>query len=380
MSQLKSEQGTQISAKAFGPDSGTSEYHLIIKPSPGLSSFIRQMESIADALDGFMGNHSGFNVVFERWFVSDSASQQHLVEEFRKDADHAVSIIQQPPLDGTKTTLLAILQKDMQSRPIDGQDGLFEVKHGDFRHIRTSSRRSYGISSLNQAKELLIGYSEQLNEMGCSLLDNCIRTWFFVRDIDTNYAGVVNARNNVFAAQGLNTGTHFIASTGIAGESESPQSTVQFEAYAIDGLKEGQVKYIQALDHLNPTYQYGVSFERGTYIDYGNRRDIIISGTASIDNKGKILYQGDILKQTVRVIDNVTALLKNAGSGFDDVMHIIVYLRDIADAAAVSHFFKDHFPDIPTVITYAPVCRPGWLIEIECMAIKTQAIYGIPSY
>ena len=27
-------------------------------------------------------------------------------------------------------------------------------------------------------------------------------------------------------------------------------------------------------------------------------------------------------------------------------------------------------PGIPTVITLAPVCRPTWLIEMECIAIK----------
>jgi len=32
--------------------------------------------------------------------------------------------------------------------------------------------------------------------------------------------------------------------------------------------------------------------------------------------------------------------------------------------------FAQRFPDIPVVITLAPVCRPTWLIEMECMAIR----------
>ena len=50
--------------------------------------------------------------------------------------------------------------------------------------------------------------------------------------------------------------------------------------------------------------------------------------------------------------------------------HIIVYLRDIADYAVVKEMFDKRFPDIPRVVTLASVCRPGWLVEMECMAVK----------
>ena len=28
------------------------------------------------------------------------------------------------------------------------------------------------------------------------------------------------------------------------------------------------------------------------------------------------------------------------------------------------------FPNVPRMITLAPVCRPGWLVEMECMAVR----------
>jgi len=31
--------------------------------------------------------------------------------------------------------------------------------------------------------------------------------------------------------------------------------------------------------------------------------------------------------------------------------------------------FEEKLPETPFVITLAPVCRPQWLIEMECMAI-----------
>lgn len=38
----------------------------------------------------------------------------------------------------------------------------------------------------------------------------------------------------------------------------------------------------------------------------------------------------------------------------------------------VKALFAEHFPNIPTVITLAPVCRPTWLVEMECMAVKEK--------
>ena len=145
------------------------------------------------------------------------------------------------------------------------------------------------------------------------------------------------------------------------------------DAYAVAGLQSSQVSYLYAPTHLNPTHEYGVSFERGTRVDYGDRRHVLISGTASIDNRGEVVHVGDIRRQTLRMWDNVEALLSEAEMDFSHVCHLIVYLRDVADYAVVSEMFDHRFPNIPKVFLLAPVCRPGWLIEMECMAVKGVA-------
>ena len=99
---------------------------------------------------------------------------------------------------------------------------------------------------------------------------------------------------------------------------------------------------------------------------------LIISGTASINNKGEVMYPGDIEKQTLRMWENVETLLNEASCTFDDVMQIIVYLRDISDCQIVKSLFDRKFPQIPWIITLAPVCRPQWLIEMECVAVKCE--------
>ena len=49
---------------------------------------------------------------------------------------------------------------------------------------------------------------------------------------------------------------------------------------------------------------------------------------------------------------------------------MVVYLRDPSDYELVSSLFEERFHDKPYVIVLAPVCRPGWLVEMECMAVK----------
>jgi enamine deaminase RidA (YjgF/YER057c/UK114 family) len=93
-------------------------------------------------------------------------------------------------------------------------------------------------------------------------------------------------------------------------------------------------------------------------MEYGDRQHVYISGTASINNKGEVVHVGDIVRQTERMWENVGALLTEAGSSFDDIAHLIVYLRDISDYDIVRELFRQRFPEVPCVITLAPVCRP----------------------
>ena len=209
-------------------------------------------------------------------------------------------------------------------------------------------------------------------EQHCTLQANCLRTWFFVRDVDLNYAGVVKARKELFATQGLTAETHYIASTGIEGAPANPDSYVQMDGYAVEGIDPEQITYLKASSHLNPTYEYGVTFERGTAIRYGDRKQIFLSGTASIDNTGAICFPGDVIQQTQRMMENIEALLQEAGASTQDIVQAITYLRDPADYVLVRNYFEQHYPDLPQLIVKAPVCRPGWLIETECIALTAQ--------
>ena len=350
---------------------GVSEYHAMLRVTNPRLTFAEQIESLQAAYDHLVSNElPGAVAVLKRYFLSDAANQANILLATQVEhSDCALSIIEQPPLDGTKVALWVYLQTGVQTRTLPHGD--YEVSHGGYRHLWSASNFNKASKSEYQTRLLLNDYVMRLAEQGCSLADNCIRTWFFVQNVDVNYGGVVKARNEVFLTQNLTEKTHFIASTGIAGRHADHEVLVQMDAYAVDGIQKEQVHYLYAPTHLNPTYEYGVSFERGTYIDYGDRRHVFISGTASINNRGEIMYPGDIRRQTERMWENVEVLLAEAECTFEHVGHLIVYLRDIADYTVVQEMFEERFPNIPKVYLQAPVCRPGWLVEMECMAVKS---------
>ncbi len=367
-------QSAKTLTEIFKYDGGdkVSECHVMIHCTWPEGTYEEQLNAVLNAYDALLGHElKGFVAVFKRYFLSDAANQADLLLAITAEgSDCALSVVEQPPLNGTKVALWAYLQEGVRTQVL--HNGLFEASHGGYRHLWSAGAFNRAANAEYQTRLLLNDYVMQLVEQGCKLAENCVRTWFFVQDVDVNYGGVVKARSEVFVTQGLTEKTHYIASTGIGGRHADPKVLVQMDAYAVDGLQPGQMRYLYAPAHLNPTYEYGVTFERGACVDYGDRRHVFISGTASINNKGEVMYPGDIRRQTQRMWENVEALLAEAECTFDDVGQMLVYLRDPADYRVVKALYDERFPRTPKVILQAPVCRPGWLIEMECMGVKAQ--------
>ena len=76
----------------------------------------------------------------------------------------------------------------------------------------------------------------------------------------------------------------------------------------------------------------------------------------------------------------VEALLAEAECTYDDVSEMVVYLRDLADYELVKEMYEERFKDKSYVIVLAPVCRPGWLVEMECMAVKAVNNPELPTF
>ena len=358
-----------VKMASFRKEEGFCEYHMMVHASAS-GSFEHQVDAVHSAFDAALkGECAQARPVFMRYFLSDVSNQTDLLNgKLENRRECAVSVIGQPPLDGSKVALWAYMVSDAE--PVCCGEGHWSADYLGYKHIWSGNACGTGASSEEQTEMLLDSYGNVLESQACDIPDNCLRTWFFVQDVDVNYAGVVKGRKERFDMMGLTKDTHYLASTGIAGNNGLRDSAVTLDAYAVAGLPQEKVTYLKVSTHLNPTHEYGVTFERGTAVDYDDRRHVLISGTASIDNRGEIAHPGDVKNQTLRMWENVEVLLAEAGCTYGDVAHMIVYLRDIADYADLKAMYEERFPAHPKVFVWAPVCRPGWLVEMECMAIK----------
>jgi enamine deaminase RidA (YjgF/YER057c/UK114 family) len=135
---------------------------------------------------------------------------------------------------------------------------------------------------------------------------------------------------------------------------------------------------ITSLDVLNEAYDYPrpSSFSRGMRIDLNGLAILLISGTASIDDRGQSIHVGDVRAQTQRTFYNIARLLESEGGTWKDIVRTTCYLRDIErDYAAFNEertlFYRAQGLDPLPASTgiQAILCRPELLVEIEAIAM-----------
>lgn len=330
------------------------------------------------------------SAVFRRIFLSDAINQIGSVEASplmaqTPDNPVAVSLVQQRPLPGSKIALLAYHMTGLTpltKRRLSPKHII--VERDGLRHL-WSTRLCCGARAASapeevHTREVFRSLLETLQKQAGTLEANCVRTWLYMKDVDVFYRGMVNSRRDLFIDHGLTEDTHYIASTGIEGCCEHQFDLVSMDAYSILGLKPEQTFYLNDFERLCATKDYNVTFERGTRIAYADRAHHYISGTASIDKFGNTIHLGDVMAQLDLALINVDALLRSGGASINDMMYMIVYLRDASDHARIREALAERLPGLPLVIVEGPVCRPEWLIEVEGVAVATHDAPNLPSY
>jgi len=374
----------------YGAKGGAEHFIAVVVPSDlDLNMQIGFVEERYDAARRSLGLASD-TAVFRRIFLSDVLNQAPLIRNSGLALDPpdnpvATSIVQQAPLSGAKLALLAYhvdSSKPLLRRRLSPKHLIIE-KNGH-RHLWSTrlctDDHEVSGSSAAQTEKIFGDLIDTLNNEGANLRDHCVRTWIYLKDVDVFYQGMVDSRRALFARNGLTSDTHFIASTGIEGACAHRFDLVAMDAYSILDLAPEQITYLNDFDRLCPTADYKVTFERGTRVGYSDRAHHFISGTASIDSAGRVMHRGDVLRQLERAIGNVAALLHSGAAGLDDLMHLLVYLRDPADFARVDGYLADRFPGLPVLIVQGAVCRPDWLVEVEGIGVAPNAEPALPAF
>jgi enamine deaminase RidA (YjgF/YER057c/UK114 family) len=381
--QISYETQQRLKCSRFSTESGAEEYYIVATAHEGIS-FFDAIEEISALYETALLENGLEKPTLQmiRFYLSDITNDYPKLagsELFNSVKNGAVSLVGQKPINGGALGIIAY--------HIKSKDGYFSQKVtrdlNDYKNQNVFSvGKNYSMlwntclvnNASRDSERQTVGIFDTtrsfLDNHSMTIRNNTVRTWIYCRDVDNNYAGMVKARRELFDSLGLTHETRYIASTGIEGKTVDPDCLIVIDALSMGNICEEQIIRIEAPENLSSTHHYGVTFERGTRIRFGDRSHLHISGTASIDPAGKIVYVGDVQNQLHRTIDNVEALLASQNADLNDMQYLILYMRDPKCYPLIEDIVSLRIPsDVPIMIVEGPVCRPGWLVEMEGVGI-----------
>jgi 2-iminobutanoate/2-iminopropanoate deaminase len=95
---------------------------------------------------------------------------------------------------------------------------------------------------------------------------------------------------------------------------------------------------------------------------------VFISGQACVNPQTNEFELGDIQAETRRTLQNVSAILKAAGSSLDDVVRVSVFLADMKDFDEMNKVYKQFFPKDQPARTTVGAQLSKIKIEVDCIA------------
>lgn len=97
---------------------------------------------------------------------------------------------------------------------------------------------------------------------------------------------------------------------------------------------------------------------------------LFVSGQLPLDPATGTFVEGGIEEQTARCLDNIKAILAQAGISMDSVVKTTVFLADMDDFAAMNKVYSSYFKTDPPARSAFQVARlpKNGQIEIEAIA------------
>ena len=99
---------------------------------------------------------------------------------------------------------------------------------------------------------------------------------------------------------------------------------------------------------------------------------LFCSGQIAIDPATNQVFTGDVKTQTEMVMKNISAVLQEAGLGFQNVVKTTIFLTNMADFQVVNEVYGKYFSELPpSRSTVAVAALPkGVNVEVEVTAIN----------
>jgi enamine deaminase RidA (YjgF/YER057c/UK114 family) len=373
-----------------GPEA--RDLYLHCRPPAETTGAGHQAEAIYRAILGVLEAEGGGvgSVVAETVFLRNLRESVESVREARHRvlAAHgrtthrpATTEIEQPPLNEhawLEVSVQAVLPNESPARfePIEAVPacGCAECARAHGLRIHVGEETRFHAAALcgrgENAYEQTLGMfalaEGLLRQAGMEFRD-VVRTWIHLRHIDRDYGDLNRARRAFFKAREIDP---VPASTAIGGGPVSEAHDLCLGVYAVKAGRRPLVRTVMTSPTLNEAVEYGADFVRGMKVVETNKVALHVSGTASIDERGRTAHVGDFEAQADRMLVNIAALLEGQGADFGDVTSAITYLKHPAHAARLRE--KLHaagFEGFPHALVAAPICRPDLLCETEALAV-----------
>ena len=92
---------------------------------------------------------------------------------------------------------------------------------------------------------------------------------------------------------------------------------------------------------------------------------VFLSGQIALDPQTQQIVEGDVARQTERVLENLKGIVEAAGSSIQRVVKTTVFLSDINDFAAMNEVYARYFTAHPPARSTVEVARLPRDVRVE---------------
>lgn len=358
-----------------------TEYYFTIHPTPETGgSLTAQIQSVYGCLIEQLQALNA-RILYERIYADEAAwsevtiERQKLLEAVDRFDQGKAALFDGGPCEGSGLSGIQVWAiSGVELKPVVHRGAvcgrIFRVAEGEYA-ILSAIQSEPEPDKLKHAYRMFEEAAVLLQDIGFSYKTNILRTWIYLEDILAWYDDFNRARSTIYRKIGVMASDGFLpASTGI-GFSVPGEGFCLMDVLAFKRAEGSDVTIKRCFNPLqNEAPDYGSAFTRGTELTVGDLRTALISGTASIDESGATIHQGDARRQMIRTIENIQALLVQSGLRWEDISQGTVFLPSRDLHAVYQEVAREmNLPRTPLMEVVGVVCRDDLLVEIEAVAV-----------
>ncbi|HKL20792.1 MAG TPA: RidA family protein, partial [Tichowtungia sp.] len=232
--------------------------------------------------------------------------------------------------DGSLYSMQAVALSGLDPQPIhfNGREMGFtyEDETASYCRLRGVIPQDLNASRMDQTRSAFETMDAALKLNGFQFTDT-VRTWIYLDRLLEWYDDFNTVRTAYFNETGVF--DHRVpASTGI-GAGNQYGAAIMMDVFAVKPKNDNLSIQAVASPMQNPALDYKSSFSRAVEMVYPTHKNLLISGTASIDPSGASVHLDDPEKQIRLTLEVIKAILDSRGMGWGDLFRGIAYFKEM---------------------------------------------------